>query len=138
MSYVVIAIPIFTGVLDDKPPSELSEIIAKNTFLCLYLISSFTAIIYLSESFSDVAGYTARIGQFIDIIGDYSDPRKDTREDDRTDEFISCKSVLANIQLKKPILFIDILRIACHLLARSIQIDPIPSLKLKKCLFLLR
>ncbi|KAL3896740.1 MAG: hypothetical protein SGCHY_003879 [Lobulomycetales sp.] len=68
MSYIVIAIPIFTGVLDGKPPGELSEIIAKNTFLCLYLISCFTAVVYLADIFSEVAGYTARIGQFIDIV----------------------------------------------------------------------
>lgn len=68
ISYAVIAIPIFSGVLDDKSPAEISEIISKNTFLCLYLINSFTVITSLADSFSEIAGYTARLGDLIDLL----------------------------------------------------------------------
>ncbi|XP_077910075.1 lysosomal cobalamin transporter ABCD4 isoform X6 [Halichoerus grypus] len=60
LSYVVIAIPIFSGVYGDLSPTELSTLVSKNAFVCIYLISCFTGLIDLSGTFSDVAGYTHR------------------------------------------------------------------------------
>ncbi|TRY90219.1 hypothetical protein DNTS_005825 [Danionella cerebrum] len=63
LSYVVIAIPIFAGDYNSLNPGELSALISKNAFVCIYLISCFTQLIDLSTTVSDVAGYTHRIGE---------------------------------------------------------------------------
>uniref|UniRef100_A0A3Q2XNQ6 ATP-binding cassette, sub-family D (ALD), member 4 n=1 Tax=Hippocampus comes TaxID=109280 RepID=A0A3Q2XNQ6_HIPCM len=55
LSYVVIAIPIFGGLYDGLTPGELSALISKNAFVCIYLINGFTQLIDLSATLSDVA-----------------------------------------------------------------------------------
>uniref|UniRef100_A0A4X1THT1 ATP binding cassette subfamily D member 4 n=1 Tax=Sus scrofa TaxID=9823 RepID=A0A4X1THT1_PIG len=70
LSYVVIAIPIFSGVYGDLSPTELSTLVSKNTFVCMYLISCFTRLIDLSTPLSDVAGYTHRIGELRETLLD--------------------------------------------------------------------
>ncbi|XP_023039604.1 ATP-binding cassette sub-family D member 4 isoform X6 [Piliocolobus tephrosceles] len=72
LSYVVIAIPIFSGVYGDLSPAELSTLVSKNAFVCIYLISCFTQLIDLSTTLSDVAGYTHRIGQLQETLLDMS------------------------------------------------------------------
>ncbi|KAK2104453.1 ATP-binding cassette sub- D member 4 [Saguinus oedipus] len=72
LSYVVIAIPIFSGVYGDLSPAELSILVSKNAFVCIYLISCFTQLIDLSTTLSDVAGYTHRIGQLRETLLDMS------------------------------------------------------------------
>ncbi|XP_078191571.1 lysosomal cobalamin transporter ABCD4 isoform X6 [Callithrix jacchus] len=72
LSYVVIAIPIFSGVYGDLSPAELSILVSKNAFVCIYLISCFTQLIDLCTTLSDVAGYTHRIGQLRETLLDMS------------------------------------------------------------------
>uniref|UniRef100_A0A8I3NSI7 ATP binding cassette subfamily D member 4 n=1 Tax=Canis lupus familiaris TaxID=9615 RepID=A0A8I3NSI7_CANLF len=72
LSYVVIAIPIFSGVYGDLSPTELSTLVSKNAFVCIYLISCFTRLIDLSSTLSDVAGYTHRIGELQETLLDMS------------------------------------------------------------------
>uniref|UniRef100_A0A672GJ26 ATP-binding cassette, sub-family D (ALD), member 4 n=1 Tax=Salarias fasciatus TaxID=181472 RepID=A0A672GJ26_SALFA len=67
LSYIIIAIPIFTGVYNNLTPGELSALISKNAFVCIYLINGFTQLIDLSTTLSDVAGYTHRIGELREI-----------------------------------------------------------------------
>ncbi|XP_026375300.1 lysosomal cobalamin transporter ABCD4 isoform X2 [Ursus maritimus] len=70
LSYVVIAIPIFSDVYGDLSPAELSTLVSKNAFVCIYLISCFTGLIDLSSTLSDVAGYTHRIGELQETLLD--------------------------------------------------------------------
>uniref|UniRef100_A0A3Q1APU6 ABC transporter domain-containing protein n=1 Tax=Amphiprion ocellaris TaxID=80972 RepID=A0A3Q1APU6_AMPOC len=70
LSYIIISIPIFTGVYDDLTPGELSALISKNAFVCIYLINGFTQLIDLSTTLSDVAGYTHRIGELREVMDD--------------------------------------------------------------------
>ncbi|XP_070325724.1 lysosomal cobalamin transporter ABCD4 isoform X3 [Odocoileus virginianus] len=68
LSYVVIAIPIFSGIYGDLSPTELSSLVSKNAFVCMYLISCFSQLIDLSTTLSDVAGYTHRIGELQETL----------------------------------------------------------------------
>ncbi|KAJ3214913.1 ATP-binding cassette sub- D member 4 [Dinochytrium kinnereticum] len=68
LAYLVIAVPVFDGTLDGVPPGELGAIVAKNLFLTLYLIYRFTMITDLSDRFSDIAGFTARIGHLLEVM----------------------------------------------------------------------
>ncbi|XP_072819512.1 lysosomal cobalamin transporter ABCD4 isoform X3 [Vicugna pacos] len=77
LSYVVIAIPIFSGVYGDLSPTELSSLVSKNAFVCLYLTNCFTRLIDLSATLSDVAGYTHRIGELQETLLDMSLKSKD-------------------------------------------------------------
>ncbi|KAK5852994.1 hypothetical protein PBY51_006819 [Eleginops maclovinus] len=70
LSYIIIAIPIFTGVYDGLTPGELSALISKNAFVCIYLINGFTQLIDLSTTLTDVAGYTHRIGELREVMDD--------------------------------------------------------------------
>ncbi|XP_031212653.1 ATP-binding cassette sub-family D member 4 isoform X2 [Mastomys coucha] len=77
LSYVVIAIPIFSGVYGDLSPTELSTLVSKNAFVCIYLINCFTQLIDLSTTLSDVAGYTHRIGELQEALLDMSRKSQD-------------------------------------------------------------
>ncbi|XP_055448910.1 lysosomal cobalamin transporter ABCD4 isoform X2 [Psammomys obesus] len=77
LSYVVIAIPIFSGVYGDLSPTELSTLVSKNAFVCIYLINCFTQLIDLSTTLSDVAGYTHRIGELQEVLLDMSQKSQD-------------------------------------------------------------
>lgn len=70
LSYIIIAIPIFTGLYDDLTPGELSALISRNAFVCIYLINGFSQLIDLSTTLSDVAGYTHRIGELREVMAD--------------------------------------------------------------------
>ncbi|XP_023559347.1 ATP-binding cassette sub-family D member 4 isoform X2 [Octodon degus] len=70
LSYIVIAIPIFSGIYGDLSPTELSTLVSKNAFVCIYLISCFTRLIDLSSTLSDVAGYTHRVGELQEALLD--------------------------------------------------------------------
>uniref|UniRef100_A0AAQ6IUF7 ATP-binding cassette, sub-family D (ALD), member 4 n=1 Tax=Anabas testudineus TaxID=64144 RepID=A0AAQ6IUF7_ANATE len=70
LSYIIIAIPIFAGIYDGLSPGELSALISKNAFVCIYLINGFTQLIDLSTTLSDVAGYTHRIGELREVMDD--------------------------------------------------------------------
>ncbi|XP_062432934.1 lysosomal cobalamin transporter ABCD4 isoform X1 [Rhea pennata] len=68
LSYVVIAIPIFSGVYGDLSPTELSALVSKNAFVSIYLIGCFSQLIDLSATMTDVAGYTHRIGELQETL----------------------------------------------------------------------
>uniref|UniRef100_A0A8C3UEE2 ATP binding cassette subfamily D member 4 n=1 Tax=Catharus ustulatus TaxID=91951 RepID=A0A8C3UEE2_CATUS len=68
LSYVVIAIPIFSGVYGDLSPTELSALVSKNAFVSIYLIGCFSQLIDLSSTVTDVAGYTHRIGELQETL----------------------------------------------------------------------
>ncbi|CEP12827.1 hypothetical protein [Parasitella parasitica] len=68
LSYLIIAIPIFAGAFEGKDASELSAIISANSFVAMYLIYLFSTIIEQSSKLSDLAGFTARIGELLEAL----------------------------------------------------------------------
>ncbi|KAF0443363.1 ABC transporter transmembrane region 2-domain-containing protein [Gigaspora margarita] len=68
--YIIIAILVFNGTYDDVEKDKLSGIISMNSFITMYLIYKFTEIVDQSVQISDLAGYTARIGQLLEAIED--------------------------------------------------------------------
>ncbi|KAJ3318287.1 ATP-binding cassette sub- D member 4 [Blyttiomyces sp. JEL0837] len=74
VAYLIVAIPIFDGTLDGKTSAEISEIVAKNLFVSLYLIFKFTQITDLAQRYSDLAGYTARVGKLLEAIDSLQTP----------------------------------------------------------------
>ncbi|RCI00985.1 ATP-binding cassette sub- D member 4 [Rhizopus azygosporus] len=68
ISYFLVAIPIFTGALDGKDAGELSSIISQSSFVIMYLIFLFSTILQQSTKLSDLAGYTARIGELLEAL----------------------------------------------------------------------
>lgn len=70
LSYIIIAILVFNGTYDDVEKDKLSGIISMNSFITMYLIYKFTEIVDQSVQISDLAGYTARIGQLLEAIED--------------------------------------------------------------------
>ncbi|XP_067291361.1 ATP-binding cassette sub-family D member 4 isoform X2 [Pseudorasbora parva] len=82
LSYIVIAIPIFAGQYDGLTPGELSALVSKNAFVCIYLINCFTQLIDLSTTVSDVAGYTHRIGELREAMADIAKKQCDYEQYD--------------------------------------------------------
>ncbi|KAJ2859844.1 hypothetical protein GGI22_002872 [Coemansia erecta] len=82
VSYVIIAIPIFMGVYDDKSSSEMSSIISLNAFVSIYLIYRFTVVIEQAKKLADVAGYTARIVQLWEELDALDDSANGDGSDD--------------------------------------------------------
>ncbi|XP_040189696.1 lysosomal cobalamin transporter ABCD4 [Rana temporaria] len=68
LSYMTIAIPIFSGVYNDLSSGELSELISKNAFVSIYLVNCFSQLMDLSSNLCDVAGYTHRIGELVEVM----------------------------------------------------------------------
>ncbi|XP_013010778.1 lysosomal cobalamin transporter ABCD4 isoform X3 [Cavia porcellus] len=90
LSYIVIAIPIFNGVYGDLSPTELSTLVSKNAFVCIYLINCFTKLIDLSTTLSDVAGYTHRLGELQEALLDASMTSQDFDSDQGLDRAPGC------------------------------------------------
>ncbi|KAJ3070251.1 ATP-binding cassette sub- D member 4 [Podochytrium sp. JEL0797] len=66
LTYGVVAIPIFDGTFDGKTEAEISGIVAKNLFVCLYLIHQLTVLTQLSRELTQLSGYTTRIGMLLE------------------------------------------------------------------------
>ncbi|XP_077496591.1 lysosomal cobalamin transporter ABCD4-like [Amblyomma americanum] len=66
LSFLIIAVPLFTGAYDDISTADLSGVISKNTFVSMYLISCFSKLVDLSSGISTVAGNTHRISVLLE------------------------------------------------------------------------
>ncbi|KAL1921730.1 uncharacterized protein VTP21DRAFT_10372 [Calcarisporiella thermophila] len=70
LSYLIISIAIFSGAYSGIDKGELSSIISLNSFISMYLIHRFTEILRQSARISELAGYTARLGQLLEALSE--------------------------------------------------------------------
>lgn len=104
LSYIIIAVPIFSGAYDEKSPAEIGAVVSKNAFVCIYLINCFTRLIDLSVNVSDVAGYTHRIGELMEVMNEI---KPITYNTDRYEEYLNSGStdaiMLDQLSFKCPV-----------------------------------
>ncbi|ODM99099.1 ATP-binding cassette sub-family D member 4 [Orchesella cincta] len=81
-SYLMLAIPIFSGQYDNLSPSELGSLISQNAFILIYLIFTFTNLVNISGQFTDIAGVTHRIAQLLERLNALEDFWKDLYPDE--------------------------------------------------------
>eukprot|EP00095_Tigriopus_kingsejongensis_P004960 maker-scaffold96_size378025-snap-gene-0.23 protein:Tk04960 transcript:maker-scaffold96_size378025-snap-gene-0.23-mRNA-1 annotation:"abc subfamily abcd" len=67
-SFLVIAIPIFSGLYDGYSPGELAQVVSENAFVCMYLVFQFTQLVQMAATVSRLAGVTHRIGELIEAL----------------------------------------------------------------------
>jgi len=77
ISYLALAVAIFSGRYDDVSPSELSSIISQNAFVCMYLISTFSSLVDLSSSVTNLAGVTHRVAELLERLQQLDDQSDD-------------------------------------------------------------
>ena len=68
VAYLILAIPIFLHVYDDKTAAELGQLINNYSFKCQYLIYIFTRFYNTFDNISNIAGNTRRIGELVDSL----------------------------------------------------------------------
>lgn len=65
LSFIIIAVPIFSGSFDQLNKAELSHQISSNAFICMYLINCFSKILDISSNFGQVNGFGYRITELL-------------------------------------------------------------------------
>ncbi|XP_060068976.1 lysosomal cobalamin transporter ABCD4-like isoform X2 [Ylistrum balloti] len=68
LSYLLLALPIFSGSYDSLSAADLSSLISQNAFVIIYLISCFTKLIDLSVQVSEMAGNAHRVGELVEAL----------------------------------------------------------------------
>ncbi len=92
-SYLVIAIPIFSGDYSGLEPPEVSKIIAENAFVCMYLFYQFSKLADMATTVTSMAGATHRIAELRERLSSYSEKgRGDSSEKNSSCE--ECEKVL--------------------------------------------
>ncbi|GJJ77348.1 ATP-binding cassette, subfamily D (ALD), member 4 [Entomortierella parvispora] len=94
LSYVIIAIPIFMGDYDHLPPSDITVVISKISFVSMYLTYQFSKIIKCGTDFSDVAGYTSRLGQLMEALDNLNTEMENIAIDFPHEESVSSDSTI--------------------------------------------
>ena len=80
-AYLILGIPIFLNVYDDKTEKELGQLISNYSFESQYLIYQFTQLYSTFNNISNVAGNTRRIGELVEnlkTVSNRSDFQQDT------------------------------------------------------------
>ena len=67
---MVLAIPIFGHVYDDKDAGQIAELISNFSFQCQYLLYLLTRLFDLFDDISNIAGNTYRVGELIERMND--------------------------------------------------------------------
>jgi len=68
LSYVVIAVPIFSGVYDNLDSGDLTEMISNTAFVCMYLVFQLTQLVNITSSMAGLAGSTHRVTELLERL----------------------------------------------------------------------
>ena len=63
IAYLILGIPIFTHIYDDKTPADLAQFISNYSFKCQYLIYLFTRLFNTLDDISNINGNIQRIAE---------------------------------------------------------------------------
>lgn len=74
LSFIAISIPLFAGLYNNLPASELSKLISENAFFTIYLINCFTRLIDLATFFSTFLGTAGRITELYQWFAENNSP----------------------------------------------------------------
>ena len=64
-SFLIIAMPIFSGTYDKYSQPELAKIISENSFVCMYLAYQLSKLVEMSLQVSQLLGVTYRINEMM-------------------------------------------------------------------------
>ena len=67
-SFLVIAVPIFTGYYDDMADSDLSQLISENSFVCMSLIFQLSQLVRMGTIVSHLGGVTHRVAELYEWL----------------------------------------------------------------------
>ncbi|GAB6024536.1 ATP-binding cassette sub- D member 4 [Chamberlinius hualienensis] len=68
LSYLIIAVPIFSGVYNNYDAVQLSSLISQSSFVCMYLVNSFSQLVDQADKVTSIAGCTHRVGQLMEEL----------------------------------------------------------------------
>lgn len=81
LSYMVIAVPIFSGVYDNIEPEELAQVISETAFVCMYLVYQLTQLVNITSTVAGLAGSTHRVTELIERLTVIRDKENDGDND---------------------------------------------------------
>lgn len=108
LSFIALAVPLFSGYYNNLSPADLSELISQNAFFTIYLINCFTRLIDLATYISLFLGTSRRIMEVynwmktnssqLQLVNDKSlvisnKMHADAGDDDDTRQFFNLKQV---------------------------------------------
>ncbi|KAJ3075609.1 hypothetical protein HDU99_001500, partial [Rhizoclosmatium hyalinum] len=79
LSYLIISIPVFDGTFDDKTEAEITGLVSKNMFMCLYLIYQFSNLTNLSGVLAQLSGFTTRIALLLESCDSLEEEERQKR-----------------------------------------------------------
>jgi len=88
LSYVVIAVPIFSGVYDHLDNGELAQMISETGFVCMSLVYQLTKLVNITSTVAGLAGSTHRVTELVERLLDIKEEEGDAdgnNDDDLTD-----------------------------------------------------
>ncbi len=86
LSYVVVGVVLkFGGAFDSLDPAQLAAMLQQASFLSIMLISGFSTLVNLTSSTSDLAGYTARVAQLVEVLATLAKPNEEANEVEGSD-----------------------------------------------------
>ncbi|XP_040572164.1 lysosomal cobalamin transporter ABCD4 [Lepeophtheirus salmonis] len=68
ISYLIIAVPVFTGFYDSLDQAKLGNQISQNSFVCMTLIYNLSQLVDLASKFANMAGVTHRMIELVEIL----------------------------------------------------------------------
>ena len=103
LSYLVLAIPIFNHVYDDKDAGQIAELISNFSFKSQYLLYLLTRLFDLFDDISNIAGNSFRVGELIERLNDFDSIENNKKA--KTDENTAINSSSENDELLNDVCF---------------------------------